>query len=586
MISDVAKITPDLEYSALLNLLEDMQIDKEVLAKQRLATLNILEDINEAQTELTEKYKELEIIKDLTQKLGSSLELSVVRDHIASAYQNLFPDLVISCLLAPLGSHEKINKVFVYTRFILSDSFISQIKDQLVLGLKTLPKADSWQTRDLSIEIVGNPKEQQSFSSPSFVNVPIAIPGSIGGLINLSHSQKGFFTKKRLDVIYTMIATVNQTIQRLRMLIASEQSRLSDLVQSMTNGVLMFDYNKQIILANPVVEEIVNKKREHILLDEFLQSLKITPTKSQMVQNLTEAVDEVLQKAVSFKFDEIDYRGKIFEIFVGPVRDFEQKVTGGALIFHDITHIMEVDRMKTEFVSLASHQLRTPLTSINWYIEMLQAGDAGDLNDKQKEFLSEVYKGSKRMVQLVNDLLNVSRLETGRLKIEPVPTDLIAFIQGIRKEVEPQVVDAGYHVTLEFPEKKVSEVNIDKILLRQVIINLLTNAIRYSANGKNGQVHLSLAVGPQAYTITVKDNGIGIPKDAQDHIFEKFFRADNARTVVSDGNGLGLYLAKQIMDASGGTIGFTSDSGQDTTFYVTIPLTGMKSKQGEKGLEG
>lgn len=237
-------------------------------------------------------------------------------------------------------------------------------------------------------------------------------------------------------------------------------------------------------------------------------------------------------------------------------------------------------------MSLASHQLRTPLTSINWYIEMLQAGDAGDLNDKQKEFISEVYKGSKRMVQLVNDLLNVSRLETGRLKIEPVPTDLIAFIQGIRKEVEPQVVDAGCHVSLEFPEKKLDGVSVDKVLLRQVIINLLINAVRYSAVGKNGRVGVSLAVGPQTYTISVKDNGIGIPKEAQTRIFGKFYRADNARTVVADGNGLGLYLAKQIMDSSGGGIGFDSDPGKGTTFYVIIPLTGMMSKQGEKGLEG
>ena len=115
---------------------------------------------------------------------------------------------------------------------------------------------------------------------------------------------------------------------------------------------------------------------------------------------------------------------------------------------------------------------------------MLQAGDAGVLNDKQKEFLSEVYKGSKRMVQLVSDLLNVSRLETGRLKIEPVPTDLIAFIQGIREEVEPLVHDGSCQISLEFPKENVGEVNVDKVLLRQVIINLLTNAIRYSSGAK------------------------------------------------------------------------------------------------------
>ena len=190
------------------------------------------------------------------------------------------------------------------------------------------------------------------------------------------------------------------------------------------------------------------------------------------------------------------------------------------------------------------------------------------------------------MVQLVSDLLNVSRLETGRLKIEPVPIDLAAFIGEVRSELEPQIQEKGCQVSLEFPKEKIAKVNADKVLLRQVISNLLTNAIRYSSGAKKGQIIISVAVSPQAYTIGVEDNGIGIPKEVQEHIFEKFFRADNARAIVADGNGLGLYLAKQIMDSSGGTIGFSSEDGQGTTFYVTIPLSGMKSKAGEKGLEG
>jgi two-component system sensor histidine kinase VicK len=216
---------------------------------------------------------------------------------------------------------------------------------------------------------------------------------------------------------------------------------------------------------------------------------------------------------------------------------------------------------------------------------MLQGGDAGALNDKQKEFLSEVYKGSKRMVQLVSDLLNVSRLESGRLKIEPVPTDLAAFIDEVRKELEPQIHAVDCQVSLKLPEKKIEKVNVDQVLLRQVIVNLLTNAIRYSSQNKEGSVIVSLIADEKGYMISVKDNGIGIPKDVQGRIFEKFFRADNARGIVADGNGLGLYLAKQIMDSSGGAIGFES-SGQGTTFYATIPITGMKSKAGEKGLEG
>ncbi len=271
-------------------------------------------------------------------------------------------------------------------------------------------------------------------------------------------------------------------------------------------------------------------------------------------------------------------------ITVSPII-LDNKIIGAIEVFRDITREKEIDKAKTEFVSLASHQLLTPLTSINWHIEMLQSGDAGVLNDKQKEYFFEVYKSSRRMVQLVNDLLNVSRLETGRLKIETALTDLKAFIQEIYKEVESMVKSTSCHVSFEFPENKVIEVNVDRILLRQVIVNLLTNAIQYSSVGKAGQVKISLTASPKGYTIIITDNGIGIPKEAQGRIFERFFRADNAREAVPDGNGLGLYLIKQIMNSSGCTIEFSSEPGQGTIFYVKIPISGMISKEGEIGFE-
>lgn len=272
------------------------------------------------------------------------------------------------------------------------------------------------------------------------------------------------------------------------------------------------------------------------------------------------------------------------ETEISPVLDDKENVAYFVGIERDITKERAIDKAKNEFVSLASHQLRTPLTSINWYIEMLQSGDAGSLNDKQREFLGEVYKGSQRMVQLVNDLLNVSRLETGRLKIEPVPTDLVAFMDEVEKEIGPLAKESGCRISFDYPKEKLNKVNLDKILFRQVIVNLLTNAIRYSSINKKGEVKVSVAAGPAGYRLSVKDNGIGVPENAKGRIFEKFFRADNARSTVADGNGLGLYLSKQIMEAAGGTIGLVSTE-KGAIFSITLPKSGMMSKEGEKGLE-
>lgn len=356
-------------------------------------------------------------------------------------------------------------------------------------------------------------------------------------------------------------------------------------VEDVYDHIIISDSEGVVLYANPAAEKITGFKREEIVgkkAGALWGGLMDKTFYEKMWKTIKIEKKTFLGNIINKRKTGEQYES---EIHISPILDKDSNPIFFVAIERDITKEKAIDKAKTEFVSLVSHQFRTPLTSINWYIEILQGGDEGELNDKQKEFLSEIYKSSKRMVQLVNDLLNVSRLETARLKIEPVPTDLIAFLNGVRKELEPQIHNAGCQVLLDFPEKKIATVNVDQELLRQVIVNLLINAINYSSAAKKGNVIVSLSVSAKEYTISVKDDGIGVPKDVQSRIFEKFFRGDNAREVVVEGNGLGLYLSKQIMEVSGGTIGFSSEVGQGTKFYVTIPLAGMKPKQGEIGLK-
>jgi len=369
-----------------------------------------------------------------------------------------------------------------------------------------------------------------------------------------------------------------------------EKAKDEAILASIGDAVMACDKDGRVMLFNGVAQELTGFSGKEVIGSHYRQVLHLIKESDQKPGNdfIAEAIKTGRGTKMANHTLLIAKDGQKIPVAdsAAPIKNAQGNLIGCVVVFRDVTHERDVDKAKTEFVSLASHQLRTPLTSINWYVEMLEAGDAGVLNDKQKEFLSEVYKGSKRMVQLVSDLLNVSRLETGRLKIEPVLTDLAVFIGEVRKELEPQIQERGCQVSLELPEKAIAKLPVDTVLLRQVIVNFLTNAIRYSSKDKKGVVTVSLIISPENYTIQVKDNGIGIPKDVKERIFEKFFRADNARAIVADGNGLGLYLAKQIMESSGGTIGFSSSVGSGSTFYATIPLSGMKSKEGEKGLEG
>ncbi|MGB0757681.1 MAG: sensor histidine kinase [Patescibacteria group bacterium] len=210
-------------------------------------------------------------------------------------------------------------------------------------------------------------------------------------------------------------------------------------------------------------------------------------------------------------------------------------------------------------------------------------GDLGEVNKEQKESLDTVYHGSKRLVRLVNDLLNVSRLESGRLKIEPKPHQLEALIDDAINEVGPLAEKKSCKVTFHKPEKKLPELPLDEGLFHQVIHNLLTNAIKYSSED-SPTVDISIKGVDDMYEISVVDNGIGIPQLSQAKLFEKFYRAENATLKSTDGTGMGLYLAKMILTSAGGSINFTSEENVGTTFNVCIPQTGMIAKSGEKGL--
>lgn len=244
----------------------------------------------------------------------------------------------------------------------------------------------------------------------------------------------------------------------------------------------------------------------------------------------------------------------------------------------DITHEKDIDRMKTDFISLASHQLRTPLSAMKWFLEMLMAGDMGELNKEQRDAIDNIDQSNERMIALVNGLLNISRIESGRIIIEPTLTDLAKLTTDAVHELDESFKNKKQVVKLDFT-KDIISIFIDSKLIRQVITNLLTNANKYTKKG--GEITISILYKDNDVVMQITDNGYGIPAAEQDKIFARFFRATNVMRQETDGTGLGLYLAKAIVESSGGKIWFKSTEGQGTTFWFTIPLDGMKPQAGE-----
>jgi two-component system CheB/CheR fusion protein len=256
------------------------------------------------------------------------------------------------------------------------------------------------------------------------------------------------------------------------------------------------------------------------------------------------------------------------------VRDREGEPTRiiGSLL--DITPQKQLDIAKDEFVSLVSHQLRTPLTVIRVYGEMLTGGMFGDLTPEQTQWIKNMTNSSARLIDIVGDILNVSRLDLGRIRISARQHDLSKLIDSCVQDVQPLADERQVTLALQLPKRPVLA-DVDDVVFAQIVHNLLTNAIRYTRPGK-GQVDVDLKSRKNGYVLSVSDNGIGIPKSAQPHVFERFYRAKNALAVDVQGSGLGLYLIKVMCDAFGGKVWFETEKGKGTVFHILIPRAGMR----------
>lgn len=382
--------------------------------------------------------------------------------------------------------------------------------------------------------------------------------------------------------------TFNQMSDRLRnsyQRIALEKQRDEILLESMGEGMIALDEKGAIVLINSNAQTMLNLIDKSVigmpvhkaftLYDEKSKSITPSHRPEMMALHGTSPEDTI------FTFHIKDEKPLMLHVNASPV-NINGKTAGAIVILRDVTREREVDRMKTEFISLASHQLRTPLSAIKWFTEMLLAGDAGKLKPDQQEFAQNIYDSSERMIQLVSSLLNISRIESGRIIIDPKPTDLSELISGIVNDLKAKTEEKKQTLIISV-HKELPKINLDPRLIGQVYLNLLTNAIKYTPVGGEITVFVSRQDGQVVSQIT--DNGYGIPKQEQGKVFQKFFRAENAVKVETDGTGLGLYLIKAIIESSGGKIWFESEESKGTTFWFSLPLSGMKAKIGEVTLD-
>lgn len=377
---------------------------------------------------------------------------------------------------------------------------------------------------------------------------------------------------KELEDTRRALINMLEDVEEARVKAEEERSKTQAIITNFADGLLVFDKENILILANPQTEVFL-KIRADKIVGKSITKLTNFPNLKSLVQLLTNGslnettmdkeIKEIFRKELQIS------KNLILEVSAVPILREKEKL-GTSIILHDVSREKLIEQMKTEFVSLAAHQLRTPLSAIKWTLRMLLDGDLGEITQEQKDFLQKTYQSNERMISLINDLLNVTRIEEGRYLFKPVLAKIEDVIQPIIKSYQEEMKRKKIAFIFKKPKIKLPGVAIDKEKIGLAIENFIDNAFRYTLPG--GQVTVVLKYGKKEIEFSVKDTGVGIPKDQQDRIFTKFFRGANVIRMETEGSGLGLFIAKNVIEAHGGKTWFESIEGKGSTFYFTLPI--------------
>jgi signal transduction histidine kinase/CheY-like chemotaxis protein len=420
---------------------------------------------------------------------------------------------------------------------------------------------------------------------------PITANSEFYGLLALGSQKAKHFTTDDVTcvkAIVTQVADVtenteiyrliNRQAQELGTMLRQQQeeaSKIQAILESIADGVLVNNPQGQIILANPAAGRILDKPRDSLMTTDLRHLIEAfdEPGRATALTTIEQTLahtDNPSQTRPSSMMLEIGNR--VISAHMSPVVAPRNRFLGMVTIFRDVTKEVEVDQAKSEFVSTVSHELRTPMTAIKGYTDLLHGGAVGSLNDNQKHFLGIIKNNTERLTALINDLLDISRIETGRVRFEPVPVKLGEVVADVVEAMAARAQERDLTLTYEV-DAGLPEVLGDRNRLYQVLTNLIGNAINYTLDGS---VTVEVINVGKAVQVNVRDSGIGIRPEDVGRIFDRFFRADDPVVQEARGTGLGLSIVKMFVEMHGGRVWVDTEVGRGSVFTFILPVPGAE----------
>ena len=423
--------------------------------------------------------------------------------------------------------------------------------------------------------------EQTHFITRSIICVPLKVRNQTIGVVQvLNKIGGGTFTKteiKFLEALASQAAIaientnlyehleeraeqLNSELKEAMVNLSIEKGRIESILQSMEDAVLAVDKEKKIVITNRVAERLFNVKTEEAIGQSIENYLKT----KEFIDNFNIVLET---KNITKSEIKVNISGKehVLAAVFAPITDEKRQIQGSVAVFRDITDIKELDKMKSEFLNMVSHELRTPLTPIQAYSELMMIKKMDE--QKVKSYAAIINKETQRLGALIGDLLDLSRIESGKglsLSLEEVDFgELIRTVYETFKSASEK-----HKIILTIPEKS-EKILLDRNKMIQVLTNLLSNAVKYSPDG--GNIYISMEEKEDRIYVSVKDEGMGISKEDLPHIFEKFYRAKTEQVKKIGGTGIGLPIVKYILELHNGGIDVQSEYGKGSTFTFYIP---------------
>ena len=373
------------------------------------------------------------------------------------------------------------------------------------------------------------------------------------------------------DEVGVLAVEYNRMAERIRQLRSSDMGKLlvaqqttEAAIDSLYDPVIVTDGEGCVTKLNPAAEEIFGSERENAgkHVGEMARDVRIAGAVAEALESQRPVAGEGMSSVLPLA---VDGSERAFRLRTTPMRDNGHHLLGAVTILEDITHLREIDRLKSEFIATASHELRTPLTSVQMGVHLLLEGALGELTDQQNEVLQACRQDCERLDKLMRDLLDLSKIEAGESQPQLAAISARDLLTTAVEELRPQVEAKDLTLSVDAPVE-LPWVLIDRLQIGRVISNLVINALRHT---KNGEIKISAEQRDNHVAISIADTGSGIPTEYLPHIFDKFVQVPDAPT---GGAGLGLTISKSIVEAHGGQISVQSQVGRGSTFTFTLPL--------------